>query len=192
MAEIKAIPTKYKGINFRSRLEARWAVFFDSMGDSDSMGIRWEYEKEGYQLRSGWYLPDFWLPEMQLWIEVKPEGGVCEHAESLRDQIGFPVLVTSGLPDNPMVLYCHDDSDGSAGTSEFKTCGWMWYGKTVIVVSDSRKNRRYCNADFSTCSSLEVSDDCIDDGDFSGSGHISPHKWFDYSVNNAKRYQFNY
>ena len=27
----KAIPTFYNGIEFRSRLEARWAIFFDNM-----------------------------------------------------------------------------------------------------------------------------------------------------------------
>jgi hypothetical protein len=35
---IKAHPTKYKGVMFRSRLEARWAAFFDLAGWS------WEYE----------------------------------------------------------------------------------------------------------------------------------------------------
>jgi hypothetical protein len=64
---LKAIETKYKGCRFRSRLEARWAVFFDAIG------IEWEYEKEGYKLPSGWYLPDFWLPETKTWVEVKPE-----------------------------------------------------------------------------------------------------------------------
>lgn len=65
---IKAIETQYKGYRFRSRLEARWAVFFDALG------IRWEYEKEGYDLGdAGWYLPDFWLPDYNEWIEVKPD-----------------------------------------------------------------------------------------------------------------------
>lgn len=40
---IKAIETKYKGYRFRSRLEARWAVFFDALG------VRWEYEIEGFE-----------------------------------------------------------------------------------------------------------------------------------------------
>ena len=53
---IRAIETKYNGYRFRSRLEARWAVFFDSLR------IEYEYEKEGYELPSGRYLPDFWLP----------------------------------------------------------------------------------------------------------------------------------
>ena len=42
--EIKAIPTCYKGIPFRSRLEARWAIIFDQLG------IDWHYETEGYDI----------------------------------------------------------------------------------------------------------------------------------------------
>jgi len=40
---LKAIDTKYKGYKFRSRLEARWAVYFDAIG------LEWEYEKEGFE-----------------------------------------------------------------------------------------------------------------------------------------------
>jgi hypothetical protein len=66
MSTIAAIPTRYAGCHFRSRLEARWAVFFDTLG------IRWEYEPEGYELSNGeCYLPDFWLPAIEVWLEVK-------------------------------------------------------------------------------------------------------------------------
>lgn len=62
----KPIETIYKGYKFRSRLEARWAVFFDALG------VQWEYEKEGYELGElGWYLPDFYLPDSKLFIEIK-------------------------------------------------------------------------------------------------------------------------
>lgn len=75
---IKAIETSYAGHLFRSRLEARWAVFFDAMR------IKWHYEEEGYELPSGRYLPDFRLEgaavsgKADLWVEVK---GKLEHAE---------------------------------------------------------------------------------------------------------------
>lgn len=67
---IKAIETKYKGYRFRSRLEARWAVFFDVAR------IKWQYECEGYWIgvdeqNQRQYLPDFYLPETETWIEVK-------------------------------------------------------------------------------------------------------------------------
>ncbi len=51
---MKPINTQYKGYLFRSRLEARWAVFFDALG------LEWRYEMEGYELSNGeFYLPDF-------------------------------------------------------------------------------------------------------------------------------------
>lgn len=51
---IKAIETEYNGYRFRSRLEARWAVFFDALG------VKYEYEPDGFVLPSGRkYLPDF-------------------------------------------------------------------------------------------------------------------------------------
>lgn len=62
---MKPIQTQYKGYHFRSRLEARWAVVLDHMN------YAWEYEPEGFELSSGRYLPDFWLPEVETWVEVK-------------------------------------------------------------------------------------------------------------------------
>lgn len=62
---MKAIETKYDGYRFRSRMEARWAVFFKTAG------IPYEYEKQGYELKSGRYLPDFFLPTIDTWFEVK-------------------------------------------------------------------------------------------------------------------------
>jgi hypothetical protein len=67
MMTIKPIETKYQGYRFRSRLEARWAVFFDMLS------IKWEYEKEGFNLDGVYYLPDFWLPDQRCWIEIKAE-----------------------------------------------------------------------------------------------------------------------
>lgn len=64
---IKAIETVYKGYKFRSRLEARWAVFFDALG------VRYEYELEGFDLHyNGKYLPDFYLPTLNAYFEIKP------------------------------------------------------------------------------------------------------------------------
>jgi len=72
MNQIKAIQTEYNGYLFRSRLEARWAVFFDACG------IDYEYEPEGFDLGGGLqYLPDFLLHGVKgrdggdLYVEVK-------------------------------------------------------------------------------------------------------------------------
>lgn len=85
-SDIKPIETVYAGCHFRSRLEARWAVFFDTLG------VQWEYEPQGYELSSGSrYLPDFYLPGTDQWVEVK---GVLSHADFIRiatAAVEFPV-----------------------------------------------------------------------------------------------------
>lgn len=58
----RGIPTVYRGIRYRSRLEARWAAFFDACG--------WPYVYEPFDL-PGW-VPDFELGERGLLVEVKP------------------------------------------------------------------------------------------------------------------------
>ncbi len=61
MSGLKPIQTIYKGYKFRSRLEARWAVFLDALR------VRWEYEPEGYDLGNGMsYLPDFRLYDVTI------------------------------------------------------------------------------------------------------------------------------
>jgi hypothetical protein len=67
MQTIQAIETRWKGFRFRSRLEARWAVFFENIG------VQWDYEKEGFNLGdAGYYLPDFWIDDWKCWVEIKP------------------------------------------------------------------------------------------------------------------------
>jgi len=73
ISKLKPIETKYKGYRFRSRLEARWAVFFENMG------LDWSYEVEGFQLPNGlWYLPDFFVKGhktgFDYYYEIKPKG----------------------------------------------------------------------------------------------------------------------
>lgn len=93
----RAIETRYKGYHFRSRLEARWAVFFDSAG------IKWQYEPEGFEKSTegdgiSRYLPDFYLPDFGTWVEVK---GVW----SKEDAIKMCHLLDYGSP-----LWNFDDS----------------------------------------------------------------------------------
>jgi hypothetical protein len=94
--KIPAIETAYKGYRFRSRLEAKWAVFFDALG------LKWEYEPEGYVLPNGeWYLPDFHLPGMNLWVEVKgaaPTAGERKKAWELSRGLNTFVTIVSELP----------------------------------------------------------------------------------------------
>lgn len=64
--QIKSISTIYNGVSFRSKLEAKWAEFFDSIG------MNWISEVEGYRFSDGTkYLPDFWLQDCRTYFEVK-------------------------------------------------------------------------------------------------------------------------
>ncbi len=83
---IKPIETTYRGYRFRSRLEARWAVFFDAVA------LKWEYEPEGFVLPDKtWYLPDFRVVSPQgmvSWYEIKPPGTLaCPKMKALGDSL---------------------------------------------------------------------------------------------------------
>lgn len=119
MSELKAIETEYKGYRFRSRLEARWAVFFDACG------VKWEYEPEGYDLGGGlYYLPDFLLHDVtidhgfhakgcDLYVEVKGQMSEKDAAKinrfaELRISDGgeirdLGILVVGSIPDGTTI-----------------------------------------------------------------------------------------
>lgn len=92
----KILPTVYNGVRFRSRTEARWAVYFDLER------IAWEYEPEGYQLGAICYLPDFYLPQVRMFAEVKPAGGfdfpALRKCAALVKATGRPCLLLNGPP----------------------------------------------------------------------------------------------
>jgi hypothetical protein len=93
---IKPIETEYKGYRFRSRLEARWAIFFDAFS------LDWDYEKEGFDLGDGiYYLPDFWINDTHCWIEIKPTKPSKEEIEKCRrlaDNTEWFVMLLPGTP----------------------------------------------------------------------------------------------
>lgn len=143
---IKPVETKYRGYRFRSRLEARWAVFFDHLG------VPWEYEREGFDLgKHGWYLPDFWLPKEQSWLEVKPDIPIDEHAAAkavtLSKITGYQVLMVCGLPAPDLVcrgVHYHPHNDSFA-VGEF--C-WRAPGRfhEKISAEEIRDLQRCCDA----------------------------------------------
>ena len=93
---IPPIETTWNGRRYRSRTEARWAVLLTVSG------VEFEYEKEGYRLPSGWYLPDFWLKEQGVWLEIKgidPTPKELALAAELRSATGRPIWIAVGMPD---------------------------------------------------------------------------------------------
>ena len=90
--DLQAQKDWYNGIEFRSKLESKTAQALDNIG------IRYEYEPEGYKLSNGmWYRPDFWLPDVKQFIECK---GVMSSTDSAKifglvQDTNHPVLVIS-------------------------------------------------------------------------------------------------
>ena|ERR1043166_9258726 len=113
-----AIETQYRGYRFRSRLEARWAVYFDALH------LQWEYEKEGFRFACGTcYLPDFWLPQVEMWAEVKQSTFAPEELKKVSLLVqgsGFPCILLDGPPDlrSYGVVYWEIDQIGRASCRE--------------------------------------------------------------------------
>lgn len=103
---VTPIRLEYGGITFRSSLEADWACTLDQLG------IEWMYEPQKFTLMSGIrYIPDFWLPEIGTWIEVKGEGvpGI-EKARQLAAEV---------------LCYCQG------------RCQCQWYGGQIVLIGRS-------------------------------------------------------
>lgn len=75
---MKPIETRYDGHLFRSRREARQAVFFNELG------IEYQYEPEGYDLEGTRYLPDFYLPRQDCFVEVKGQEPTYEELRKVK------------------------------------------------------------------------------------------------------------
>lgn len=92
---IKTIETEYNGYKFRSRLEARWAVFLDEIG------IKYLYEPEGFEINFGEekikYLPDFYFPDCGFYGEVKGNPFTDEEKEKLSYMTDFNGVLANGL-----------------------------------------------------------------------------------------------
>lgn len=88
--EIRPIETVYNGYRFRSRLEARWAVFFDAAG------IEYQYEPEGFNIDGVYYLPDFYLPNDDVWVEIKGKALSSEEREKIEKFCAAKCDITKG------------------------------------------------------------------------------------------------
>lgn len=102
MYTIKPIQTRYAGCHFRSRTEAKWAVFYDAMG------WKWQYEPEGYGDGKTAYLPDFFVttPDGSEFIaDVKPDNyhisddGKEEFYRTLSTHLKLRIVLLTGIPE---------------------------------------------------------------------------------------------
>ena len=101
---ISPIETEFKGFRFRSRIEARWAVFFEELG------YDWKYEHEGYQAGGARYLPDF---------EITDAKGNVFYAEVKGDPLGivrdYERLVSVLNDDSPLPRFADSYATHQSG-----------------------------------------------------------------------------
>lgn len=131
---IAAIETRYAGCRFRSRLEARWAVFFDHLG------VPWEYEPQGYLIGdlagnvwTGPYLPDFRLAG-SWWVEVKGSPTLDDVRKAAAAAIPH-----GGLPESDGMLLLGPMGNGHDDAAEVRLDwhkGDVYYGNRILA-SDS-------------------------------------------------------
>jgi len=134
--EIKAIPTVYKGISFRSRLEARWAMIFDKLG------IDWHYETEGYDIpiEQGVtirYLPDFVLhggsvrcPD-PLYVEVKGNMMPDDALKIKAFAEHYPIYVVGNIPQDIMDICNGIDTDYDVPYYNFEHVDGDYFGAVI-------------------------------------------------------------
>ena len=96
---MKAIETIYNGTNYRSKTEAKWALFMDLIG------CKFIYEPQAYDLgESGCYLPDFWLPALDAFVEIKPDIVIDSRTSPTAALCAFTrknVFTFCGSPEDP-------------------------------------------------------------------------------------------
>jgi hypothetical protein len=126
MSSIRAKPTLYKGTRFRSRLEARWAVFFDAIG------WEWVYEPSFAELSGISYQPDFLVETRQSGthlIEVKPGKSWAELAPFLNEVNGDPrYQQTATILRVPLIMMIGTPGVWNQGRlSEYGAVAIKWY-----------------------------------------------------------------
>ncbi|MFF7845354.1 hypothetical protein ACFZC6_42430 [Streptomyces ossamyceticus] len=116
---IQPIETRYKGYRFRSRLEARWAVFMDHLG------LAWDYESQGYLVDGKPYLPDFLVrpddKEGAFWLEIKGSFPTEEErlkVRGLAEGTGIRAFLYSGKLESPAPDLSHLDMTRYVGPHE--------------------------------------------------------------------------
>lgn len=124
----------YSGVKFRSTLEADWAATLDSLD------IVWQYEPSGITLPSGVrYRPDFFLPEIATWLEVKgPHNERITKAEQLQEAVrhhpNCDCNSPSGDEDDPGT--CYDPYQlVVVGLASVRSCA-DWY----VIGSEKRES----------------------------------------------------
>jgi len=140
---MKALDTFYNEKLFRSKLEAQYAVFLNELGE------KWEYEERAYDLDDGdRYRPDFWLPRLEMFLEVKgglPNEREIRVARKLQFFTGHDVLICSGYPlEREGRLFGWSEQNGGRFTEEIVQ--WAYNGALYLDDGFELRGPKLCQA----------------------------------------------
>lgn len=96
------MPITYNDLNFNSKLEAQWAVFFDVLD------IPYVHTSQITDWGLPGHIPTFFLPDLNVWWEVKrnrPSERMAYWAERIATQLGQVVYISFGDVCNPALAY---------------------------------------------------------------------------------------
>lgn len=126
----KARPTVYKGIQMRSRLEARFAAYLDGFGRP------WQYEPQCFANEDGQYLPDFLTHDnagTACYYEIKPTQRQCLDAIPL-----MRIILDSDPTAELIAMYDNDDGGFALGYVHSQEDEDGKYYKAMHNLSDSK------------------------------------------------------
>lgn len=107
--------TEYRGFQFRSRLEADFALHLDALG------VKWRYEPLMFGPSGSGYLPDFEVtrPTGPDWIEVKPRLVDVPLAQKRME------IIWGTYPDAALVVACAEESTFYSATAGQPWTSWV-------------------------------------------------------------------
>lgn len=129
---IAPLETRYAGYRFRSRIEARWAVFFTRLG------LDWQYEQQGFRVGREQlpYLPDFYLPDQALYVEVKPAYADQVDPEGVHRWETFAGEVVTSWPSERAAIFCGPIPDPEKVNASGPPKSTRWYDDGIYVTGD--------------------------------------------------------
>lgn len=94
----------HNGYRLRSYTELLWARVLDAAD------IFYLYEPDLIRVDEGYYLPDFWLPNVGVYVEVKgdwPTEKEVKKADAVMERTGREVVFLFGKPESDMTSLCN-------------------------------------------------------------------------------------
>jgi len=137
-------PAEYKGQYFDSQTEVAWARFFDVSGmpfvrEPECFQFPPVTFKE-YAFPATIYTPDYWLPEQDMYVEVK-NGAEQENAASklwsLARYSGKPGMLADGMPHNAS-LYLFSPTHWNKESTDMPYGCDVWFPNFKWIPTEAR------------------------------------------------------